>query len=74
LVPLLLVQRLKQEQATTGQPATDAEPPTKAYKPIWEVADDIRKSIPAEEWAKLPADGARQIDHYIYRSPKRPPA
>ena len=70
----LLVQRLRQEQATAEQPATSEEPPAKAYKPIWEVADDIRKSIPAEEWAKLPADGARQIDHYIYGSPKRPPA
>lgn len=70
----LLVQRLEQEQATTEQPATGAEMPDKPYKPIWEVADDIRKGIPAEEWAKLPADGARQIDHYIYGSPKRPSA
>ncbi len=69
----LLVQRLKQEQVTAEQPATGNEPPGKAYKPIWEIAEDIRKSIPAEEWTKLPADGARQIDHYIYRSPKRPP-
>jgi Arc/MetJ-type ribon-helix-helix transcriptional regulator len=70
----LLVQRLKQEQALPEQAATGDEPPAKPYKPIWEVADEIRKSIPAEEWAKLPADGARQIDHYIYGSPKRPQA
>ncbi len=70
----LLVQRLKQEQTLPEQSATGEPPPAKAYKPIWEVADDIRKSIPAEEWAKLPVDGARQIDHYIYGSPKRPTA
>ncbi len=70
----LLVQRLKQEQLTAEQPATGDEPAAKVYKPIWEVADDIRKNIPAEEWAKLPADGARQIEHYIYGSPTRPTA
>jgi predicted DNA-binding antitoxin AbrB/MazE fold protein len=43
-----------------------------AHRPIWEVADELRRSIPAEEWAKLPVDGAAQHDHYIYGTPKRP--
>jgi hypothetical protein len=47
---------------------------TPDYKPIWEVAAVIRNGIPVEKWAKLPADGARQIDHYIYGTPKRPTA
>jgi Arc/MetJ-type ribon-helix-helix transcriptional regulator len=68
----LLLQRLKQEQTlatkTAASPANAAAP----YKPIWEVAADIRNSIPAEEWAKLPVDGAEQHDHYIYGTPKRP--
>jgi putative addiction module CopG family antidote len=41
-------------------------------KPIWERAAELRKTIPAEEWDKLPADGARQLKHYLYGSPKRP--
>jgi len=41
-------------------------------KRIWEVAEELRKSIPDEEWAKLPVDGAEQHDHYIYGLPKRP--
>jgi Arc/MetJ-type ribon-helix-helix transcriptional regulator len=45
---------------------------TPPRKPIWEIADEIRKSVPEEEWAKLPGDGAAQHDHYIYGSPKRP--
>jgi hypothetical protein len=67
-------------QGSTGamkvreQPAASHEATALTYKPIWEVAAEIRKSIPAEEWAKLPTDGARQLDHYIYGSPKRPPA
>ncbi len=41
-------------------------------KPIWEIAADLRMSVPEEEWAKLPVDGAEQHDHYIYGTPKRP--
>jgi Arc/MetJ-type ribon-helix-helix transcriptional regulator len=40
-------------------------------KPLWERAAELRNSIPEEEWATLPADGAVQLDHYIYGSPKR---
>src|SRR5262249_33862822 len=57
-----------------GQPATPvgSQPTTPpAHKPIWEVADELRRCIPAEEWAKLPVDGASQHDHYIYGTPKR---
>lgn len=46
------------------------EAPT-SHKPIWEVADEIRKSVPETEWAKLPTDGAAQHDHYLYGTPKR---
>jgi Arc/MetJ-type ribon-helix-helix transcriptional regulator len=69
----LLLHKLSQAPSAT-KPAASEEPPAKPYKPIWEVAADIRKSIPAEEWAKLPKDGAEQLDHYIYGTPKRPQA
>ena len=49
------------------QPAASTE-----RKPLWERAAELRKSIPEEEWAKLPADGAEQLDHYLHGSPKRP--
>ena len=42
------------------------------HKPIWEVADELRESIPAEEWEQLPTDGAGQLDHYLYGHSKRP--
>ncbi len=31
----------------------------------------IGKKIPLEELEKLPKDGAENLDHYIYGSPKR---
>ena len=61
----MLVERLEHEQAEAKSPATNQAEAVPAYKPIWEVAAEIRKSIPAEEWAKLPKDGAEQLDHYL---------
>ena len=68
----LLLQKLNQGQAVANKPAASEAATTPAHKPIWEVAAELRKSIPAEEWAKLPVDGAAQHDHYIYGTPKRP--
>jgi hypothetical protein len=32
---------------------------------------EIMADVPPEEFAKLPKDGARQVDHYVYGLPKR---
>jgi antitoxin component of MazEF toxin-antitoxin module len=40
--------------------------------PIWERIAARAATTPPEEVAKLPADGAAQIDHYLYGHPKRP--
>jgi len=39
--------------------------------PIWEAIAQISKSVPEEEWAKLPTDLSVNIDHYLYGAPKR---
>ncbi len=57
--------------ASSG-PAAEPEGAAATHKPIWEEFEEIAASIPAEEWAKLPVDGAEQHDHYIYGTPKRP--
>lgn len=68
-----MVERLVREYAQSHrqQPSASEAKPGPARKLIWEVAAELRESIPAEEWDKLPTDGARQLDHYIYGSPKR---
>lgn len=63
------IRRLKVESDTTTPPP--APPPES--RPIWEVFEEISASVPDEEWAKMPTDGAEQHDHYIYGTPKRPP-
>ena len=40
-------------------------------RPIWEIIAETMKSVPPEEFAKLPKDGASEIDHYLYGHPKR---
>jgi Arc/MetJ-type ribon-helix-helix transcriptional regulator len=42
-----------------------------AHKPIWEVFQEIARSVPPETWDDLPADLSDQHDHYIYGTPKR---
>jgi Arc/MetJ-type ribon-helix-helix transcriptional regulator len=66
----LLLRKLDQGRAASHEPAAAAP----AHKPIWEVVDELRKSVPPEEFSKLPRDGAEQLDHYLYGSPKRPTA
>lgn len=42
------------------------------HSPVWERIAARAAEIPLEEVSKLPADGAAQIDHYLYGHPKRP--
>jgi len=40
-------------------------------KPFWERIVERSKEVPDEVWEELPKDGAAEIDHYLYGSPKR---
>ena len=40
-------------------------------KPFWERIVERSKEVPDEVWEELPEDGAAEIDHYLYGSPKR---
>jgi hypothetical protein len=31
----------------------------------------IRENIPQEEWQKLPSDASKNVDHYLYGTPKQ---
>ena len=39
---------------------------------IFEFVIEQGKSIPAEELARMPRDGAKNFDHYLDGSPKQP--
>jgi predicted DNA-binding antitoxin AbrB/MazE fold protein len=38
--------------------------------PIWERIMALTADAPPEELAKVPRDGAAQLDHYLYGAPK----
>jgi hypothetical protein len=40
-------------------------------RPISEVVGEIWSDLPDDARAQLPADGAAQVDHYVYGLPKR---
>jgi hypothetical protein len=51
----------RQEQASNpaaAVPPAETPAPPAGRKPLWERAAELRNSIPADEWEKLPADGA----------------
>jgi hypothetical protein len=39
-------------------------------KPIWQIAQEIMEDVPPEIIGQLSTDGAEQLDHYIYGTPK----
>jgi hypothetical protein len=39
-------------------------------RPIWEIVAEIGAAVPEEEWAKVPTDLAKNLDHYLYGAPK----
>ena len=43
----------------------------KSARPIWEIIEELGASVPASEWAKVPTDGAKNLDHYLYGHAKR---
>ena len=40
-------------------------------KPVSEIIGEIWADLPDEARARLPCDGASQVDHYVYGLPKR---
>lgn len=42
----------------------------KVSRSVWEIGEEITRSVPDEEWAKLPADLSENLDRYLYGAPK----
>ncbi|MGI9166201.1 MAG: hypothetical protein ACR2G5_07425 [Pyrinomonadaceae bacterium] len=42
-------------------------------RPIWEIVEELGRSIPDHEWDKLPKDASVNLDHYLYGREKQQP-
>jgi hypothetical protein len=60
-----LLQFLRTAKANLSPAVSTAE-----TQPFWEAIAEISNEIPLEEWEKLPQDLSKNLDHYLYGSPK----
>ena len=72
-----LAQGVSAEQYARGVLEKDLKAFDSASQPggrhISEIIAEITADVPAEEFDKLPRDGSREHDHYLYGHPKRNP-
>ncbi|UCC29138.1 MAG: hypothetical protein JSU86_13155 [Phycisphaerales bacterium] len=61
--------RLSTFAQTGPRPEKDRTP--EQLPPIWEVAAEIAGQVSDEEWANVPRDLARNVDHYLYGAAKK---
>ncbi len=54
------------------EPAAEGREPASARKPLWETIAEIARSIPEQDWARIPSDASYQLDHYLYGAAKKP--
>ena len=54
-----------------SEPSEPNKIPTSESRPIWELLLDNMKDVSPEEFAKLPKNGASELDHYLCGHPKR---
>jgi len=38
---------------------------------FWDGIAELGRSLPREEWARIPRDAARNLDHYLDGSPRQ---
>jgi hypothetical protein len=62
-IKVRLKHKIKEEQ-------TDSSQQTPSLPPFLQFVEEISAQIPREEWEKLPNDLSKNLDHYLYDSPK----
>lgn len=63
--------RLSTVAQTGARPEMKDQTPEQQMPPIWQVAAEIASQVSDEDWAKVPRDLARNVDHYLYGAPKK---
>ena len=58
-------------KTNTKTAETDHKNGAKAAPSVLDIFQDAWDAIPEDEYKAMPEDGAEQIDHYIYGTPKR---
>ena len=61
----------RQREALVILEKLTSTPAAAAHKTIWEEIDEVVESAPPGTWDSMPADGADNIDHYLYGTPRK---
>lgn len=69
VLDFLLFTRTRRQQPSNPSVATPIA--NAAPRPIWEEFEAFADQLPEAIAQTLPTDGAAQIDHYLYGSPKQ---
>jgi len=69
ILDFCLFVKQRQQVKATAQPVS-SEPQTSGILNLLERVKEIQAQVPAEEWDKLPHDGAINHDHYLYGASK----
>jgi len=64
---LFIKTRLKQR---TEEKQVDSSAQSPSLPPFLQFVEEISAQVPREEWEKLPKDLSKNVDHYLYGSPK----
>ncbi len=59
---------MKVAERTPGK--LSPSPTDEGIKPIWELVEEISTAVPVTEWAEIPSDLSKNLDHYLYGTPK----
>ena len=67
-----VTQALRQLQREDEASAPNGDLQSSTVTPVWERIVQIMSKVPDSVIDQMPTDGAAQLDHYIYGTPKRP--
>jgi hypothetical protein len=62
------LRRIVRVDGLERRPATAEDEYDDSAPPLWQAVVDLGASLPPEEWDRLPADLAANLDHYLYGS------
>jgi len=59
-----LLELQEKDRASSPGTATHEDPP------IWQQLLSLADGLPSDEWANVPTDLSKNVDHYLYGNPK----
>ncbi|MDP9239008.1 MAG: hypothetical protein M3P30_16705 [Chloroflexota bacterium] len=65
----MTLKRTSRKQPVSGRRTPGKHPmPDRSF---WDGIAELGRSLPGEEWAKIPRDAARNLDHYLDGTPRQ---